>query len=66
MPPIRLTDEEAAILVAARPLPAVRQEDDRPRRRASGLLQRQFFDPPNLSRGHAPRWARRDGGPLGR
>jgi hypothetical protein len=25
-------------------------------------LQRQFFDPPDLDRGHVPRWARRGGG----
>jgi hypothetical protein len=30
--------------------------------RVCAELQREFFHPPDLSRGHAPRWARRDGG----
>jgi hypothetical protein len=71
-------EELAAILVAARPLPidlrdpflqAVAHALSGKKMIGPGVvhqvcreLQRQFFDPPDLSRGHAPRWARRDGG----
>ena len=82
MPPLALTDSELdAVLAAARPLPVERRDaflqavaaELRGREVGPGLVhrvvaqvQREFFDTPDLSRGHAPRWARRNGGPLGR
>jgi hypothetical protein len=71
-------DQMSALLAAAHPLPAdsrsafleqcarelahVPMVGDGALHRIIMAVQRQYFDPPDLSRGHAPRWARRGGG----
>ena len=75
MPPIRLSDDELdSVLAAARPIAIERRDaflqhvaaELRSREIGPGLVaricrevQREFFDPPDLHRGHVPRWSSR-------
>jgi hypothetical protein len=46
----------------ARELAALHEIGDGALHRIIMAVQRQYFDAPDLSRGHVPRWARKDGG----